>query len=76
MTPCNPKLHNWPDSNESSALARTFPIKEAVRRDFRWEAFNLVNRVQFGPTPVPRCRVTTSATSSRKAINCGGCGWH
>ena len=46
----NPKLRYWPGFNENFSLARTIPLKgEAKRLDFRWEAFNLFNRTQFGP---------------------------
>src|SRR5690242_5323672 len=31
--------------NEDMALAKTFRIKERVRCDFRWEAYNSFNRV-------------------------------
>jgi hypothetical protein len=45
----NPKVRQFPNLNENIALARTFPIKESVRLEFRAEAFNVFNRVRFGP---------------------------
>jgi hypothetical protein len=45
----NPKLRYWPTFNENVSLARTFRIKEALRLEFRGEAFNLLNRTAFGP---------------------------
>ena len=44
----NPKLRNWPGFNESYSLAKTIRFTEAKHLDFRWEAFNLFNRTQFG----------------------------
>ncbi|MBI4909877.1 MAG: TonB-dependent receptor [Acidobacteria bacterium] len=35
--------------NENYSLAKTFPIRESIRIDFRWEMFNLFNR--FRPNP-------------------------
>ncbi len=45
----NPKVRQFPNLNENIALARVFPIKESVRMEFRAEAFNVFNRVRFGP---------------------------
>jgi hypothetical protein len=46
----NPKLRNWPGYNENFSVARSIPFKgEDKRLDFRWEAFNLLNRTAFGP---------------------------
>ncbi|MBV9613391.1 MAG: hypothetical protein JO091_13030 [Acidobacteriaceae bacterium] len=44
----NPKLREFPNLNENVAVARTFPIKESIRIEFRAEAFNVFNRVRFG----------------------------
>ncbi len=44
----NPKLRQFPNLNENLAIARTFPIKESVRLEFRAEAFNEFNRTRFG----------------------------
>jgi len=44
----NPKLRQFPNLNENLSLTRVFPVKEAVRFEFRAEAFNLFNRVRFG----------------------------
>jgi hypothetical protein len=48
MTRNNPKLRSFPSFNENVSLAKTFRIKEQFRADFRWEAFNIFNRHQFG----------------------------
>ncbi len=45
----NPKLRQFPNLNENIAVARTFPIREVMRVEFRAEAFNVFNRVRFGP---------------------------
>ncbi|MBV8831279.1 MAG: hypothetical protein JO108_18855, partial [Acidobacteriaceae bacterium] len=45
----NPKVRQFPNLNENLALLRTFPIKESIRLDLRAEAFNIFNRVRFGP---------------------------
>lgn len=44
----NPKLRNFPGYNENVSVAKSITLKEARRLDFRWEAFNLLNRTQFG----------------------------
>ena len=38
-----------PGFNENINLARTFSLKEKAHLEFRAEAFNIFNRVQFGP---------------------------
>ena len=45
----NPKIRYFPNYNESASLSRSVYLKEQVHLDFRWETFNLLNRVQFGP---------------------------
>ena len=45
----NPKVRQFPNLNENLSVARTFPIKESLRMEFRAEAFNVFNRVRFGP---------------------------
>jgi hypothetical protein len=45
----NPKVRQFPNLNENISLSRTFPIKESFRMEFRAEAFNVFNRVRFGP---------------------------
>jgi len=49
VTRFNPKLRYWPNYTENLSVAKSFPITEQFRVDFRWEAFNLLNRTQFGP---------------------------
>lgn len=44
----NPKVRQFANLNENVSVARTFPIKEAIRLEFRAEAFNVLNRVRFG----------------------------
>ena len=48
MSRYNPKVRQFPFLNENVSLARTFPIHESVKLEFRAEAFNLFNRVRFG----------------------------
>jgi hypothetical protein len=47
----NPKLRLFPNYNENMSLAKSFAIHEQMRVDFRWEAFNVFNRVRFGTGP-------------------------
>jgi len=44
----NPKLRQFPNLNENVAVARSFPVREGMRFEFRAEAFNIFNRVRFG----------------------------
>lgn len=44
----NPKERGPWVFNENVSVARSFQFTEQVRLDFRWEAFNLLNRVRFG----------------------------
>jgi hypothetical protein len=43
----NPKVRTFPSFNENVSLAKSFQFSESARLDFRWEAFNLFNRVLF-----------------------------
>lgn len=44
----NPKLRYFPNLNENFSIAKSFPIHEQLRLDFRGEFFNAFNRVRFG----------------------------
>src|SRR5271157_691967 len=48
LTRYNPKLRYFPGFNETISMARSIKIKEQAHLDFRWEAFNILNRTQFG----------------------------
>jgi hypothetical protein len=48
VTRYNPKVRSFPSFAENVSLAKSFLFGEQKRLDFRWEAFNLFNRVQFG----------------------------
>ena len=50
-TRANPKLREFPNYNENISVGKSLPIREAMRVDFRWETFNLLNRVRFGTGP-------------------------
>jgi hypothetical protein len=45
----NPDFRSWPGYNESLGLSRIFAFKERAHLEFRGEAFNVLNRVAFGP---------------------------
>ncbi len=47
----NPKLRLFPSYQENFSFAKTFNLTEKVRMNFRWEAFNIFNRVRFGTGP-------------------------
>lgn len=44
----NPQIRTPWFFNENISLARTFQIAEKLKMDFRWEAFNVLNRVRWG----------------------------
>ena len=44
----NPKVRQFPNYNENISVAKSIPIREQMRVDFRAEAFNAFNRVRFG----------------------------
>ena len=47
VTRYNPKLRSFPSFNENISMAKSFVIHESKRIDFRWEAFNMLNRTAF-----------------------------
>lgn len=47
----NPRLRQFPSYTENLSLAKTFSFTEQIRLDFRFEAFNVLNRVRFGVGP-------------------------
>jgi hypothetical protein len=51
ITRFNPKLRLFPSYAENFSFAKTFGLTEKIRMNFRWEAFNLFNRVRFGTGP-------------------------
>ena len=44
----NPKLRLFPNFTENMSVTKSIPIHEAIRLEFRAEAFNVFNRVRFG----------------------------
>jgi hypothetical protein len=74
MTVTNPDVRNFAVLSENIALAKTFSLAHESKRelDVRLEAFNLLNRVQFGTpntnlsgTPGTFGQVTTQANAPR-----------
>lgn len=47
-TRLNPKVRQFPNLAENISVAKSIPIWESVRMEFRAEAFNAFNRVRFG----------------------------
>ncbi len=48
QTRYNPKFRQFGNYNENISIAKSFPIRDQMRIDFRAEAFNAFNRVRFG----------------------------
>jgi hypothetical protein len=50
MTRNNPKMRNFPIYNENVSLAKSFTVstERRISADLRFEAFNILNRTQFG----------------------------
>jgi Carboxypeptidase regulatory-like domain len=48
-TTYNPKFRSAPTMSENPSLSRIFTFKERAHLEFRGEAFNVLNRVFFGP---------------------------
>lgn len=48
QTRYNPRFRQFGNYNENISIAKTFPLKEQIRLDFRAEMFNAFNRVRFG----------------------------
>jgi hypothetical protein len=72
MTRTNPKVRDFPLLNENVSLAKTIGFSEGKREIYlRFEAYNVLNRVQFGPpntslTSQNLGLVTTQANSARQ----------
>jgi hypothetical protein len=47
VTRYNPKVRAFPRFNENVSFAKSFNFTENFRLDFRWEMFNIFNRVIF-----------------------------
>ncbi|MFB3779589.1 MAG: TonB-dependent receptor domain-containing protein [Bryobacteraceae bacterium] len=75
MTRHNPKARSLPIFEENLSLAKKFSISERFSLDYRWEAFNLLNRVRFstGGTGLDSTSfgVVTSQTNSPRRMQMG-----
>jgi hypothetical protein len=71
----NPKVRAFPNFNENISLGKVFPLGESRRIEFRWEAFNLFNRVVFGTGPAnvnsPTFGVVTSQVNDWRQMQVG-----
>jgi hypothetical protein len=52
QTRYNPNFRQFGNFNENISIAKSFPIREQMRLDFRAEMFNAFNRVRFGTGPL------------------------
>jgi hypothetical protein len=60
-----PGRANW---NLDATVSRSFPLKEAVKLDLRWEAFNILNHTRFNnPGTALNSGTTFGITSSALA---------
>lgn len=76
MTRHNPKFRAFNNYNENVSIAKTFPLKERIRLDFRAELFNAFNRVRFGQgnlTLQNQAFGVLSQTSGDRRIRRGRC---
>jgi len=75
MTRHNPKVRTFPAFNENISLAKRFAFAERCWLDFRWEAFNLFNRVRFSTGGAnldsPTFGVVTSQVNSPRRMQLG-----
>jgi len=75
MTRHNPKVRSLPIFDENISLAKRFSLGERLSLDFRWEAFNLFNRVRFssGGTNLDGATfgVVTSQSNSPRRMQVG-----
>ena len=75
MTRHNPKVRTFPIYNENLSLAKKFALTERLALDFRWEAFNLLNRVRFGTGSTsldsPTFGVVTSQANDPRRMQMG-----
>ena len=72
----NPKFRSAPNISENPSLARIFSIKEKAHFEFRAEAFNVLNRVFFGPLgALRRWETPTGACGAARRTGGGRCSW-
>jgi hypothetical protein len=68
-------VRSFPSLNENISLAKKFAINERASVDFRWEAFNLFNRVRFGSGGTnldsPTFGVVTSQSNDPRRMQLG-----
>ena len=68
VTRYTPKVRQFPSLSDNISVAKTFPIRDQLRLDFRAEAFNAFNRVRFGTGSVSLQSLTFGTLSSNSDI--------